>query len=317
MTELETNPLMEPLDVLTVSDMCVDLVLAGNIRPQFHQIEQIIGNYFVELGGSANIFATQLAKLGARVGVIGWVGSDAFGQFVIEKLRSLGVDASHVKTHPTLKTGLGVALTEPEDRAILTYLGTIDATRTADLPGDPASASRHWHIASYFLLTVLRHYWTEWISRCKRAGLTVSLDTNWDPEDRWEGVLELLPMVDVFLPNEAEALRLTGQDDVRTAAERLGRLCPVVVIKRGDKGALAIKDRKFQELRPEDFQGKPVEIIDAIGAGDNFDAGFIYGWLHRLSIKECLELAHRCAVASLGAPGGIQGQLREKSASQN
>jgi sugar/nucleoside kinase (ribokinase family) len=244
------------LDVLTVSDMCVDLILTGNIRPQFHQIEQLIGDYFVELGGSANIFATQLAKLGARVGVIGWVGSDAFGQFVLEKLRSLGVDTSHVKTHPTLKTGLGVALTEPEDRAILTYLGTIDATHPEDFPEDPASICRHWHIASYFLLATLHHYWKEWISRSKQGGLTISLDTNWDPEDRWEGVLELLPMVDVFLPNEAEALRLTGQDDVRTAAERLGRLCPVVVIKRGDKGALAIKDGKFQELRPEDLQGQ-------------------------------------------------------------
>lgn len=309
---METNPLKEPLDVFTVADMCVDLMLAGNVRPQFHQIEQIIGDYFVELGGSANIFATQMAKLGARVGVIGWVGRDAFGQFVMEKLRSLNVDTSHVKAHPTLKTGLGVALTEPEDRAILTYLGTIDACQPEDLPEYPTSTSHHWHIASYFLLATLRPFWKRWISRCKQAGLTISLDTNWDPEDRWEGVLDLLPMVDVFLPNEAEALRLTGQVDVKEAGERLGRLGPVVVIKRGEKGAIAIKDGKTWEIRPEDFQGQPVEIIDSVGAGDNFDAGFMRGWLLGRKLEECLELAHRCAVASLGARGGIQGQLRER-----
>ena len=265
----------------------------------------------LELGGSANIFITQMAKLGARVGVIGWVGRDIFGPFVIEKLRSLGVDISRVKTHPTLKTGLGVALTEPDDRAILTYLGTIDASQGEDLPEDPAGISHHWHIASYFLLPTLRPFWKQWIRRCKQAGLTISLDTNWDPEDRWEGVLELLPMVDVFLPNEAEALRLTGRVSVREAGERLGGLCPLVVIKRGEKGAMAMKDGEVQEVRPEDFHGQPVEVIDAIGAGDNFDAGFIRGWLLGRKLEACLELAHRCAVASLGARGGIQGQLLE------
>jgi len=304
--------LEEPLDVLTVSDMCVDLVLAGNVRPQFHQVEQIIGDYFVELGGSANIFATQMAKLGGRAGVIGWVGKDVFGPFLIEKLRSPGVAVSRVKTHPTLKTGFSVALTEPDDRAILTYLGTIDVTQVEDLPEDPASACHHWHLASYFLLATLRPHWKRWLGQCKQAGLTVSLDTNWDPEDRWQGVLELLPMVDVFLPNEAEATRLTGQVDAREAGEHLGRLCPLVVIKRGEKGALAIRGTEVWELRPEDFQSQPVEVADTVGAGDNFDAGFIRGWLLGRPIDECLELGHRCAVASLGARGGIQGQLREE-----
>jgi sugar/nucleoside kinase (ribokinase family) len=301
---------MKPLDVLTVADMCVDLMLAGNVRPHFHQVEQIIGDYFVELGGSANIFATQMAKLGARVGVIGWVGGDAFGSLLIEKLRAARVDVSRVRTHPTLKTGLGVALTEPEDRAILTYLGTIDATQPRDFPEDAASAARHWHIASYFLLAKLRQYWMEWIKCCKRAGLTVSLDTNWDPADRWEGVLELLPLLDVFLPNDAEAARLTGESDVREAGKQLGRLCPVVVIKRGKKGALAMTDGKVWEMRPEDFHRQPVTVIDSVGAGDNFDAGFIRGWLLGEPVEECLELAHRCAVASLGVRGGIEGQLR-------
>ena len=87
-------------DVLGVADMCVDIVLSGNVRPQFHQVEQIIGDCSVELGGSANIFASQMAKLGSRAGVLGWVGQDLFGDFVLGELKRCGVDVSHVGRHP-------------------------------------------------------------------------------------------------------------------------------------------------------------------------------------------------------------------------
>src|SRR5438128_1133504 len=117
----------ELLDVLCVADMCVDLVLRGNIRPRFQQIEQLIDDYRLELGGSANILASQFVKLGGRAGVIGWLGTDPFGDLVLARLRELGVEVTRVRRHATEKTGLGVALAEPDDRAILTYAGTIDA----------------------------------------------------------------------------------------------------------------------------------------------------------------------------------------------
>lgn len=105
------------LDVFCVADMCVDLVLEGNVRPEFHQVEQLIDHYILELGGSANIFATQFAKIGGRAGVAGWVSPDALGEFVLARLQSIGVDTTHVHRHDTLKTGLGVALAERDDCA--------------------------------------------------------------------------------------------------------------------------------------------------------------------------------------------------------
>src|SRR5262245_28275982 len=110
-------------DVLAVSDMCVDLVIRGNVRPQFSQVEQIIGDYFLEMGGSANIFISQIVKLGACGGLIGWVGEDSFGEFLVRRLHEIGVDTTYVRRHPTIKTGVGVALVEENDRAILTYPG--------------------------------------------------------------------------------------------------------------------------------------------------------------------------------------------------
>jgi len=310
--QMQSNVSVEFLDVFTVADMCVDLVLTGDVRPRFHQIEQIIENYELELGGSANIFACQLVKLGAKVGVIGRVGQDAFGEFVLQKLRAIGAETSRVSQHPSLKTGLGVGLADPQDRAILTYLGTIDAVQPQEFPQEVSAVCRHWHIASYFLLRSLRGHWSDWVRRFKDAGLTVSLDVNWDPENRWEGVSGLLPFVDIFFPNETEAMSITGETDVLKAAQRLSSFGPLVVVKCGKEGAIALKGNKRYEIHPCGVDSRPVTVMDSIGAGDNFDAGFVWAWLLGHSVDECLVLGHRCAVASLGSAGGIRGQLQER-----
>jgi len=305
------EPLENRVDVLTVSDMCVDLVLSGNVRPQFHQVEQLIEEYELELGGSANIFATQFAKLGGRAGVIGWVGEDLFADFALERLWTMGVDTSRVKRHPNLKTGLGVALCEPNDRAILTYLGSIDGVQRHDLPETMLNSCRHWHITSFFLLRSLTDFWFGWVRYCKARGVTVSLDPNWDPNNRWQSLNDLLPFVDVFFPNEAEAMAIAGCSDVRQAGTKLASYGPLVVVKCGPKGAIAFKGRQTLQEDPGGGSSVPPKVADSVGAGDNFDAGFIRAWLLGQDVKSCLALANRCAVASLSHYGGIKGQLHE------
>jgi ribokinase len=293
------------LDVLAVSDMCVDLVLSGNVRPQFHQVEQLIDSYSLEMGGSANIFVSQFAKLGGRSGLLGYVGADGFGKFLEEKLRQIGVDVSNVRGDSGLKTGISAILAEPGDRSILTYLGTIDAVRPEELTGILLAGCRHWHIASFFLLTRLRSCWPDWLRNCRRHGVTTSLDTNWDPEDRWEGVSDLLPLVDVFLPNEAEAKAIAGESDVRRAGAKLAELGPMVVVKCGAEGSLAFHQGQTWERAAD----TPGNVVDAVGAGDNFDAGFLFSWLRGQTVEAGLALGSRCAVSSLAAAGGIAAQL--------
>jgi len=310
--QLQSNNLApDAWDVATVSDMCVDLVVSGNVRPEFNQVEQIVGDYSLELGGSANIFATQLAKLGARAGVLGYVGADMFGEFALQELDQIGVDTTRVKKLSSLKTGIGIHLTEKHDRAILTYPGSIDATQTEDLDETLLHFCRHWHLASYFLLRNLRSSWPQWIQKCREADLTTSLDTNWDPDKRWDGVAELLPYIDVFLPNEAEALSLTGETDVWQAARVLAAYGPLTVVKCGEKGAIAMKGNQTWQIKGSDCQHSALSIVDTTGAGDNFDAGFIRAWLLGYDIDFSLRLGHRCALSSLGSPGGIRGQLQQ------
>jgi sugar/nucleoside kinase (ribokinase family) len=296
-------------DVLSVADMCVDMILTGNVRPQFHQVEQIIGDCSIELGGSANIFASQMAKLGSRSGVLGWIGRDVLGDFALRELNGAGVDTSNVRRHPTLKTGIGFALSEPDDRAILAYMGTIDATQPEHLDEKLLQDCHHWHIATYFLLENLRDAWLPWLRRAKQLGVTTSLDTNWDPAKRWTGVRELLPYVDVFIPNEAEALAITGTNDVQSAAEKLAENGTLVVVKRAERGVFARKAKQTWEFDARRSGVRMGTVVDSTGAGDNFDAGFLHGWLNGSKVEECIEFGHRCAVNSLSAPGGIRGQV--------
>jgi sugar/nucleoside kinase (ribokinase family) len=299
-----------PFDILCVADISVDLILRGNVRPRFGQFEQRIDDYTLELGGSACIFASQFVRLGGAAGVIGVVGDDPFGDIVLARLQAIGVDVARLRRDPSVRTGLGVALAEPDDRAILTYVGTIDAVLPEVLTDEVALSCRHWHVASYFLLTRLRDHWPGWLGQLREAGWTISLDTNWDPDASWEGVAELLPLVDVFLPNQAEALAISGMTDVVAAGRALAARGPLVVIKRGELGALAFKDDQHWEAPA--LLVAPTAIVDTIGAGDCFDAGFLRAWLLSKPIEHCLELANRCGAASLTAAGGIEAQLYEE-----
>lgn len=301
-----------PLDVLSLSDTCVDLIVTGNVRPRFGQAEQILDDYAVDVGGSAPIFASQFVKLGGRAGLVGALGDDAFGRLAYERLRSIGVDLSRVALRPGLKTALGLGLSEPDDRAMLTYVGSIDAVGPELLTPDLLRSCRHWHAASYFLLSKLRPAWPDWLRRAREAGLSTSLDTNWDPAEAWDGVHELLPHVQVFLPNQAEAIAISGKKDVRQAGAALAAEGPLVVVKCGKDGAVAFQGSRAWEVPDPADVNTPLRVVDTTGAGDSFDAGFLRAWLLRRPIEDCLRWGMRCGRASLAAAGGIEAQLKTR-----
>ena len=166
-------------DVITIGDVCVDMVLTGgDIVPEFGQKEKLIGDYVLEMGGSSLIFACQAAKLGLKVAVLGRVGTDQFGELVISRLQEAGVDTSYLIRTQDVRTGLGVILSKGEDRAILTYSGTIEAVGPEDVTDEFLSSSRHLHIGSYYLLSGIRPQFVDITQRARHLGLTVSLDTN-------------------------------------------------------------------------------------------------------------------------------------------
>ncbi|MBN1640303.1 MAG: sugar kinase [Anaerolineae bacterium] len=308
---------MAQYDVITFGDMCVDLIVSGgDIVPRFGQAEQLVDDYALEMGGSGCIFACQAARLGLRAAVLGRVGDDAFGRLIMARLAACGVDTRHVAVDPALKTGLGIALCAAEDRAILTYLGSISALRPADVPDALLASARHLHYGSYYLHTGLRPHAVAILERARALGLTTSLDTNWDPEERWTGVVgEALPLIDLFLPNEREALHISG---AATLDEAAARFCAdgarLVAIKRGAQGARLYAEGGILECavtpaRRADSGVADNGAADSVGAGDSFDAGFLAAWLRDLPLGRCLAVACACGTAVAGAVGGLAGQL--------
>lgn len=291
-------------DVLTSLDACVDLMMNGDVVPRFGQAEQLADSYLLEMGGSACIFACQCAKLGLKTVGTGLVGGDAFGALVLERLSQAGVDTSFVKVDSVIQTGLGLALCAEEgDRAILTVPGSIDS---ADPDGIMAllPQSRHLHIASYYLLAKMRPHWANILREAKRLGLTTSLDTNWDPAEKWDGIDELFPLLDIFFPNDYELMAFSGLNEPERAIRKLTESVSLVAAKLGAQGAMACRSGWEIAYCP----AMHVTVADTVGAGDTFDGGFLYGFLRGRPIQECLQLGVSCAGMSVQARGGFAGQ---------
>ena len=297
-------------DVAVIADLCVDILVKGDVVPAWGQAEQFVDDYCLELGGSAGIFATQFARLGGRVGLYGTVGNDLFGRYLRERLTGLGIATDHVSTSERFRTPVGLGLIRKDDRAMFTYQGclqeiTIDAVEASGLLGQ----APHLHIASYFLLDALRPHWPEVLIRLRERGMTVSLDTNWSPNGNWDAVREILGYVDVFVPNEEEALRISGRDNVEDAGKWLSARVKLTVIKRGARGALAFDRETGSQVELAGVALDEASIADTTGAGDNFDAGFLHAWLKGAPLARCMELGMRCGKSSLRCLGGIEGQL--------
>jgi len=290
------------LDLLVIGDANPDVLVHGAPDiPPYGQAETLVGGGVLALGGSAAIAAHGAARLGLATAFAGLVGRDAAGDFVLDALRSAGVDVSRVVRHATLPTALTVCLNRPGgDRAILTAPGCLAELGPEHVPD---VAARHVHAASYFLQPRLAGALPALLCAHRASGATTSLDTNDDPSGRWELAPGLPAACTFLLPNEAEALALSGKAGLDEALEALEAAGCVPVVKRGGQGAVARRDGTFVRAG-----ASPADPVDTVGAGDSFDAGFIAGWLDRGDLDHALKLGAACGALSTRASGGTAAQ---------
>jgi sugar/nucleoside kinase (ribokinase family) len=239
--------------------------------------------------------------LGANVSFLGKVGMDSYAAQISAALKKGGVDISNILKTPSKQTGLTVALNFDNDRAMVTYPGAMNELKLEDIADEILDSASHMHLSSIFLQEGLKPDVVELFKKAKSKRMTTSLDTQWDPKEKWDiNLRSLLPYVDVFLPNASELKRLTSQATIEAGLETIKSFCNVVVVKNGTKGAIMWD--KTKKVEQNAFLNE--HVVDAIGAGDSFNAGFISQYIKRRPLEKCLEFGAVTGAINTTAAGG-------------
>jgi sugar/nucleoside kinase (ribokinase family) len=301
MTILSEQGSLRTFDVTLVGEFNLDLLLYGLPEELSVERELLADRAEMVLGGSPAITAHNLAMLGDRVGFISMAAKDAFASQCMRELEAASVDLSRA-VNTENGTGVTVLLQHDHVRHMLTYPGNTTHLRFDDLDLEYLASSRHFHLSSYFLQTSLRDDVPRLFALLKEAGLTISVDTNDDPSALWNhSIAEMLQYVDILLPNEQEACRLAHTEDLDDAIAWILQYVPLVVIKRGSEGALAC-------TRAHRYTASAIKmptIVDAVGAGDTFNAGFLHGFLQGWPVDRSLQSGNLAGAYSTTAIGGV------------
>jgi sugar/nucleoside kinase (ribokinase family) len=287
--------------VLVAGELNVDLILQDYQAFPVPGKEVLVDDFVMTLGSASAICAMGLARLGVPIAFLSVVGDDPWGAYCTGVMRAAGIDVSRVVVDPSIKTGVTVSLTcTNRDRALVSYLGSIAALEGGAIGEDALRGFDHLHVSSYFLQQKLRPSLAAVFARAHAAGLSTSLDPGFDPAETWGADLkETLREVDLFFPNEVELRGITGTDDVGEALRQLGNGPTRTIAKLGPRGAAALVDGALVEVA-----AFPVEPVDTTGAGDSFDAGFLFAWLAGRPLGECLRWGSACGSLSTRGSGG-------------
>jgi sugar/nucleoside kinase (ribokinase family) len=286
-------------DVLAVGRPSVDVIFSGLSEWPRLGLDVDAAGLAACAGTSFNTPAAA-HRLGLRVGYIALVGNDPWSQIVLREFDAEGLPTEFLQVADHPLPFVSVALNHDHDRGFVTFY--------EPAPADDAELARR---ALELLSSVpARHFHayageepSELIALARKRGMTVSLDAWGGPF--WEvptALAEVVSEADILLANEAEALAMSGEQDVRSAVLRLAELCRCVVVKRGNRGAMALMGEEFVDVPAEQAR-----VLDATGAGDCFNAGFLYGWLARKSLTESVVLANICGAHAVQAFGGYRG----------
>lgn len=286
--------------LMIVGELNADLILEHvSSLPELGK-ERTAEGMTLTLGSSSAILAANASAIGVKVGFVGMIGADMLGRFCVERLVSRGVDTQYVVENEEVTTGLTAIYTYQDRRGAMTYPGAMEHLRIDHVPDELMRRSTHLHLSSYYLQSGIRTDCPALFRKAKELGLTTSLDTNWDPDEEWgQGVLDVLDYVDVFLPNDDEARLISGEDDLDRALARLCARAGTVVVTCGAEGVRARRnDRTFG------IPAISVDPVDAVGAGDSFNAGFLARYLEGADLETCLRFGLLTGAYSTLSAGG-------------
>ncbi|WP_186445934.1 carbohydrate kinase family protein [Paenibacillus cremeus] len=291
-------------DVLAIGELNVDLIISGLTSMPELDREIIAKQASLALGSSTAICACGISKLDFKTAFIGKVGNDEYGKFVVDTLAAYKIDTSNIIVDSSVETGMTISLGYNNDRALITVLGSIDKLQGRDINFYAIKHLRHIHVGSFFLQSSLRKDLADIFRLAQENGISTSLDPGWDHSGTWDyGLKDVLRYTSIFLPNEQEALHISGCNSVEKAAEALSEFAETVAIKRGKDGCTVCSSSKL--YTHESFLVE--NVVDTTGAGDSFNAGFIYGYLHNYTVEQCMRYGCACGAICVQQVGGATG----------
>lgn len=293
---------MSQYQIAAIGELNVDIILNRiDGEPEIGK-EKFAKDMTVTLGSSTAIFAANAAALGSKVCFVGLVGRDSFGDLVKKSLEAKKVDTRFILEGDT-PTGATICMNYGEDRANLTYQGSMDVMGYDDIDPSVFDSCQHIHLSSLFMQSALLRDVQKVLDIAAKKGITVSLDTQWDPVEKWAfDYKKLLPKITVFMPNEKELMALTATADLESAIAAVEPyLGSAMMLKCGSSGSILIgKDGSRKHLPA--FLNR--EVVDAIGAGDSCNAGFVSAFVKGLPLEECQRTGNLTGAVNTTAAGG-------------
>lgn len=293
---------MKKFDIIALGELNVDLIL--NQIEGFPEVgkEKFAKQMTLTLGSSTAIFAANAAALGAKVAFCGMIGNDSFGDLVESSLQAKGVDTCYLIRQDKHATGATICMSYDEDRANLTYQGAMDYMTLDDINPEVFTQTKHIHISSIFMQSGVKRDLIKILELCKQNGVTTSLDSQWDPTEKWElDYQTILPLLTVFMPNETELKFLTRSKTLDEAIEKIRPYLNAAVIKCGSRGSLLMR-----KGRPDRVQKALLnkQVVDCIGAGDSFNSGFIARLAAGDPLDVCQQYGNMTGAVNTTAAGG-------------
>lgn len=304
------------MKVLVIGELNVDIILDDfSDSPQIGR-EVLAEKMNITLGSSSAIFASNLSNLGNHVDFMGGIGNDYFAEVILKSFAKHKVQTQLLTRFPNHPTGATFVLNAGEDRANVTHLGAMTQYSIEQIDLNQLNQYQHLHISSYFFQPKLKKDISALFKLAKAQGLTTSFDMQWDPLEHWDiDLSKILPYVDIFFPNEAELINATHSQSLEEAINHLRHInYHICAVKQGNKGSTLLHNQSSNH-HPGFLN---TDVVDAIGAGDSFNAGFIHQYIRRQPLDKCQDYASLVAAISTTQIGGTRAledrQYREEKA---
>jgi sugar/nucleoside kinase (ribokinase family) len=287
---------MTTFDILIPGSYFCDVIFTGLPTLPILGAELYTKNLAVVPGGVLNTIIA-LRRLGVHVGWLGAIGNDFFSQFVLSQAQSEGLDTSLLVHQDTPLQRVTVALSYPHERAFITYAD--DDPITAPILADSLDKVQFKHL--HFTGLEIAPETPALLRRCHARGITVSMDCQHKPNKINEPLVqESLSLLDIFMPNASEAQQLTDAANLTDAASILTKFVPYLVVKDGSNGVHSWKDGAYYH-----HPALQLEVVDTVGAGDVFNAGFLAAYRRGYDVMTCLQWGNIAGGLSTRGHGGV------------